>query len=165
LKNEIIGWCIDGNIKINMDSQSTNSLDIKQLFATLISYGFLVKKNKCDGQKSWQKYKSLYESNKTIYHQKTILEIAKLIEYNVDENDKQHDNVTININGKKLSNKIEIEHFFIQLFRISKMNPNGLPLVKLLQIAYNIGQLNAVIELELFDRDIVQFYKSHQCLL
>lgn len=45
-----------------------------------------------------------------------------------------------NILGVKNAGK---EHFFIQLFRIPHLNPNNLPFIKLMQIAFNIGQFMA----------------------
>ena len=117
------------------------------LFTQLIDVGYNVRKSKLDGMESWQPYKNQYLNVDQCYQmQPQFINLAKSIDYNVDQSDIDHQKVTITIDGATASNTIEKDHFFVQLFRIAIMSNFDLKLVKLLQIAYNIGQFKAELD-------------------
>lgn len=64
-------------------------------------------------------------------------------------------------NNEKKININKPNHFLIQLFRIPKMSDDSLSHLKLMQIAYNIGQLKFEFEQNTFDKTIENFFKEN----
>jgi hypothetical protein len=111
----------------------------------------------------WQPLKNMYSNYKLdtdIQLNDSFVELTTKVHYNA--NDTNHEDVTIMINGSSLVNKNETDHFIIQHFRIPTMVKSPLPLVKLLQIAYNIGQAKAEFEKKTYDDRVISFYKEHK---
>lgn len=138
-------------------------MNLEEFFNKAISKGYEVRITGKNGQKGWQEIEHdyLYDGNKYILSEKylQILNSLKILHSN---DDKEMRKVRINItNDIIISNLIETEHFLIQLFRIPLLNNCYIPLVKLIQIGYNIGQLKASIELGAYSQEIVNFIKSN----
>jgi hypothetical protein len=110
-----------------------------RLWAGIMQYGTHVRKNGLNGLESWEKIKTLLEgvpcdtavdgctwSNEASGYFEQLVHLA-LVE---------------NEEGSSLSHEQwERHHFFIQLGRIPYRSKGSLSLVRLFQIAYNIGQL------------------------
>lgn len=79
-----------------------------------------------------------------------------------------HENATVNIGNFIFSYKVkddksnEHEHFIVQHFRIVLMCENNIPLVKLLQIAYNIGQFEVEVLNGSYPAEVVKFYNENK---
>lgn len=103
----------------------------------IIKYGFYIRSNKKDGLQGWKDIKEKY-STETLYPlNDDYIKILNKATY-VD------DIWTLPDLGL-FDNSIEEHHFLIQLFRIAKLNKEGINIneQRLIQIAYNIGQLKA----------------------
>lgn len=154
---------------------------LKQFFTAFIELGYDVRSNKKNGLLTWQKYKNQlepltiegYENGIPLNNNFPLL--VKKIHYNVEKNDENHENVTIKLNLHKdnmelinlkqfeLHNNIETHHFLVQHFRIPIMQKYKLSVQKILQIAYNIGQLKADFEKgNIHDENIKFFYDENQ---
>lgn len=75
---------------------------------------------------------------------------------------KEDEDSTFNYDGITLHNKKEINHFFIQHFRIPKLMNYEVSVLKLLQIAYNAGQFKAEREnKKSYSKKILNFYDKY----
>ena len=138
-------------------------LSVRGIWARMIDIGYNVWKTKANGLASWQIHKEEYSRhhNTKIPLRPEFIDFVKGLDYNVNTED--HSDVILNIEGFQLDNRIETEHFFIQHFRIPIMENYGLSLVKIAQLAYNIGQARAVMELENnYGPKLVEFYNKHK---
>lgn len=139
------------------------TLSVRDIWARLIDIGYNVRKTKTNGLASWQIYKNEYSQygNTKIPLRPEFVDFVKKLNYGVITED--HTDVILNIAGFQLDNQIESEHFFIQHFRIPIMENFELSFVKIAQLAYNIGQIRAVMEFEkYYNPEIVQFYVKHK---
>lgn len=74
-----------------------------------------------------------------------------------------HSDVNLIINNTHFDNTNESHHFIIQHFRIPKLEKYCLSFVKVLQIAYNIGQARAVFEKEnIYGVAFQKYYETHR---
>lgn len=137
----------------------------EEIFKKIIYYGKIVRTGGHDGLKAWENIKGLFTDQLTgtwkiarYVNGEEIDNIEDIYNYVHDElgmkgeeTDDQSDN---NLWGK--------QHFFLQLVRIIKNNPE-FSFVRLAQIAYNIGQLSIYIESdELFKPEPIQkYYKEN----
>lgn len=139
-------------------SEAANN--IKSEFESLIKHGQNVRSTKKNGLESWQPYKQHYQSQPGQFVMKP--EYRKIFENYITYLHNAIDSeIAVLVAGKKLTNGIETEHFFVQLFRIAYMENFTLSTVKLMQIAYNIGQLKAVLQNEdVYDRTTIEFLES-----
>lgn len=140
----------------------TNTLE--NLFHELIQVGYDVRSSQADGLQSWQPYKTKYSSfaikgyESGIPLKQSFIDFANDLDYKFTD-DKDHTDVILTITGVILNNKSETNHFLIQHFRIPRLEKNKLSVLKVLQLAYNIGQLKAVIEKEsVYNSTILKFY-------
>jgi len=139
--------------------------EISEKCKEVIIYGYDINMADKDGLKAWQVYKNEHSSDKTTFQlSPEFINLLDKIEYIKHEDDKEHKNVKIIIDDIATSNSVLHYHFFVQLFRIPKTTGNVLPLVKLLQICYNIGQLKASIEKNLIDEKVKKFIIEHKLL-
>ena len=141
---------------------------MEELFNLVKNYGYIVRSNELDGLQSWNEIKSILQSI-----------CCKELEWSMNLKtlaSEPHTSEPLNINGAynyiyiKLKMKVEDNeeekcnpnwekyHFFLQLARIPKNNPKG-DLVRLCQIAYNLGQLSAVYHDAVYTDDVKRFYK------
>jgi hypothetical protein len=124
----------------------------------VIDEGYQVRSNKLDGQASWQPLKNKYAAMDLSYNIKRdeIMELLK--SYDGDQDDLRKITIDPDLT---LDNSIEVEHFFLQHFRIPYLaKGNHLPLVKMMQIAYNVGQFKA--SGESYPKDLIEFYNDHK---
>ena len=141
---------------------------IQELWNHFIEFGYLVRTEGRDGLKEWvnlkQDYQWLEKSQclpKTVnLEHSTIHQIIQtfIVYHTFDVN---HDQVVIDIPTIKqsLHNHIDYEHFFIQHFRIPIMTNYHPPLIKLFQIAYNVGQMKG--SQNQYTKEQWQFYNEH----
>jgi hypothetical protein len=140
-------------------------LNLSQLWHETYNFGVHVRKNNKDGFVEWgplkTKYSKYYIANNDdgIPLLDSFKEFEEKLVYNLEINDLDHLNVVMEINSKIMNNKDH--HFFIQHFRIPKMFNYKLTVVKLLQIAYNAGQLKADMDDNRYDGDIISFYTQN----
>ena len=113
------------------------------------------------GQNGWQPLKAKYSNNSDTGL--PLVESFKSIpiEYTIGNDHKEHSDVKVTVNGVTLDNKIETDHFFIQHFRIPRLN-NPLTVVKILQIAYNAGQFQAEREKGTYPIAVTEFYDKYK---
>ena len=135
-------------------------MDVPLLWLHLVNVGYIVRKNGYDGLQMWQPFKELYSkySSETFEISDKIKKLSNDLSYTHDET---HEDVTIKISNSILTNSKEQDHFIIQHFRIPIMLDHKLPLVKLLQIAYNVGQAKAEFEKGTYSEEITSFYKKN----
>jgi hypothetical protein len=121
------------------------------------------------GQDAWgilKKYFSMYDFNtQQCSNKKSTIDIKCIeypLSYNSEPNDVQHEKVNIKIGQITLNNSDEPSHFFIQHFRILKLENYTLSVVKLMQIAYNSGQLLAQNVISPYDPVIFDFFTRNK---
>jgi len=150
------------------------------LFENIKVYGRYVRTNRLDGLEYWNRVKlflsrpeqkvGLDELNKIIGNKWTIG--VKLSSTKQSTNIEEiyefvHGEDGLGIYGeegdkesKSIDHKIwEQNHFFLQLVRIPKNSE--LNLIKLLQIAYNLGQLSVCLERGNFSSQAIDYFKSN----
>ncbi|AYV85610.1 MAG: hypothetical protein Satyrvirus25_15 [Satyrvirus sp.] len=139
---------------------------VKSLWNQLIDIGFNVRKNRLNGLEEWQPYKNKY-SNYMVQDysigvplRDNFINLCESFDYKYT--DKDQTDTILKINDEIFDNKIETNHFLIQHFRIPRLEHYRLLLVKILQLAYNIGQLRAVFLNEnAFSNELKNFYYSN----
>jgi len=158
---------------------ATNTLELSELWEHVINIGYNVRKTGADGLAAWQPLKKLfttYKSNPPLIFGERINRILKVgLVYTRIANDPDDEKVKVMIiNADKSSiicdNTVESQHFFIQHFRIPIMlmgeekKETEFSVLKLLQIAYNVGQYSADAENKenTYNPIIKQFYKDNQ---
>jgi hypothetical protein len=148
-------------------SYSSDTMQVNELWNHVMRVGYTVRKNNCNGLYMWQPLKELYSKYEIEGYPKGVKvndRISKLSrEVRYTSKDKAHENVTIMINSTQLENSAEAEHFIIQHFRIPITQEYKLQLVKVLQIAYNVGQAKAEFERgSAYNSEIESFYKKNR---
>lgn len=120
------------------------------LWDLLVTYGYQIRSSNQKGLDSWNAIKSLIpdmsvawsESSKTIYD--------KLAKLGVNTNESSAD-------AKMEHKEWERHHYLLQHGRIVRMNPEG-SLMRLLQIAYNVGQFKCELERQVYPVEQLRFY-------
>lgn len=140
-------------------------MDVENLWNHVLNHGYTVRKNGLNGLEEWQPLKNLYSTyeigtTKNVPINEKIKGLVQKVNYACQ--DKDHNDVTIEICDIKLTNSKETDHFIIQHLRIPTMLDFTLPLVKILQIAYNAGQVKAEIEKDTYHQKIVKFYEENK---
>jgi hypothetical protein len=135
---------------------------MEELFNLVKNYGYIVRTNDLNGLASWNEMKALIPSitckldwSIKLYKidGNPITSIGDAYKYvHVELGMEGEDNPTekSNINWEKF-------HFFLQLVRIPYKNPIC-DLVRLAQVAYNLGQLSAVYDDSVYTPKVKQFY-------
>lgn len=157
-------------------------VDIEEIFNSIIDYGctirkfiLLTKPKENIGLNAWRMVKESFGDfkfktksgeilSKVKVNKKLVEKINTLIEtkkYKYDEDDKDHEKVKLEINSIELDNQVEPEHFFIQHYRILVTSKFELSPMKLMQVAYNIGQLKAQNKIKKYDDKLMEYYKSN----
>ena len=139
-------------------------MDISRLWYEVYHYGYRVRSIEPEnGLARWQLYKNNYSTIKCSYTTiKSYNNLFKSVNYHAVGDDDI--NSTITINGNTYCNNIEKYHFLVQLFRIPKLAQFKIPYVKILQLAYNAGQLQAGIDSNSYDQEIVKFVNDNNLL-
>jgi len=133
-------------------------IHLHHLWDTVILTGQTVRSSNSDGYQQWQPLKTLYEQITIVKfsvkesHKEAVEKFLKpgndLLNY-VD--------CSIN-NGNFMVKNQDAGHFFVQLYRICLMEKFELSLVKLMQIAYNIGQFVASVKLGEYPDEVVDYF-------
>lgn len=134
----------------------------------VINIGKRVRSQKLNGLDEWQKLKKIYNNyriDKDIIIKKSFFEFIGTLDYkqvHSDTDENEHlENAEIKIGSITVEYKSsDIDHFFIQHFRIPMTTAQPMKLTKLMQIAYNIGQMSA--EFQNYDVSIQAFYKKNK---
>lgn len=140
-------------------------MKLQNLWENTMNEGYDIRIRNLNGLERWQIFKKEY----TNYHlesgpvelKPSFIELCKTMNYIEDPNNEKDD--TITLNGRKLKNQGD-NHFFVQIFRIPTKENFKLSVLKFMQIAYNIGQVKALIKLDgrLIDDDVINFYDEHR---
>lgn len=145
---------------------------MERLFNSVIAYGQHVRKHGRDGLKYWNDIKPMFQSNSTVLPlRNTYRRSYRLVNLTATSDD----DVAIEISGytfKNLKSNGEIDernHYLVQLFRIPHLachvgeaNEEPITILKLMQIAYNIGQLQAVRDQ--YPTQVVDWLEEHNLL-
>lgn len=141
-----------------MDKKQTQQTQstIITLWFLFLHYGEYVRSNKMDGLEAWSKVKKITEKyiNKILFKWTSkllfVYQILKSLGVTGDDDDIKNETWAPN-------------HFLLQLGRIVKNNINDPEIIRLLQIAYNLGQLKICIDQEKFPYTFEQltFYKEN----
>jgi hypothetical protein len=158
------------------------SLNIEEIFNLIVDYGCTIRKfilltepKDNIGLNAWRMVKESFSDfrfktksgeilSKIKVNKKLVEKINKLIEdreYNFDADDKDQEKVKLTINSIQLDNQVEPEHFFIQHYRILITSNFELSPMKLMQVAYNIGQLKAQNKINKYDDKLMEYYKTN----
>jgi hypothetical protein len=144
---------------------------LQDLFNTVVNFAFKVRSNGAKGDVAWEKLKPFLPEGEQIcgglgwkIERVTTNDIPmaclrEIYDYVHDVLQMKGGDEDINPDGKK-PEKWENQHFFLQLIRIPlKYQP--LELRRLCQIAYNIGQLKAVYDDEIYRKDVKAYYEKN----
>lgn len=117
----------------------------EQYWRTGYGTGFNVRSQRRNGLEGYQALKLEHQSIPgVIPMSQKFIELCNSINYKVDAADDDNLNATVEISGVVMNNNDgDIGHYFVQHFRIPRMTNFNLPVGKLVQIAYNAGQLKA----------------------
>jgi hypothetical protein len=148
------------------------------LFENVKSFGYQVRKNKYDGLEYWNKIKKYLLNEENIDLVKRINNTIgldwnlniKIDNFNTNNLNIIYDYVRDELKMYGEENDIEIyslnkeilerNHFYLQLVRIPKNNK--LDLIRLLQIAYNLGQFSCVkTEEEYYNSEVINFFEQN----
>lgn len=127
----------------------------------MINIGEHVKYGSIDGLTVWRSQREHFSNISTIFdiRNSKIYTLHHLVKY--IGSGAEHENASINIKGIEMKyGGTNIEHFFVQLFRIPVMFNFRIPYIKLMQIAYNISQLKS--HLDDYDSNIVEFFVKYK---
>jgi len=127
---------------------------IEKLWKIMINYGYDVRINKKDGLERWNFVKPLFppfslnwkESSKKIYND--------LVELGVNNSETSEESGLSHVEWER-------NHYLLQHGRIIYKNPEG-SLVRLMQIAYNIGQFRAEQEKKSYSVKQLTYYRTHK---
>ena len=121
-------------------------MEIKSTFESVIEFGYYVRKTEKNGLQEWRLLRDHIDGIDTFVINNEFKMLCESLNYNKEENDNDHQRVKIIVDDVTYNNESLCDHFFIQLFRIPRMENYNLSTVKLLQLAYNIGQLKYEID-------------------
>ena len=132
----------------------------------MVDAGYNVRKAGLNGLTSWQPHKEKYlqfvleNGDSKIPLRQEFVDFVKKLNYQTTNKD--HSDVILTLDDIVLDNKTETDHFIIQHFRIPMMENYNLSIVKLAQLAYNIGQAGAVFGYEdAYASSIEDFYSRN----
>jgi mannose-6-phosphate isomerase-like protein (cupin superfamily) len=147
-------------------------VSLSELFKSVIKYGKYVRENRLDGLRYWNNLKNIIST-------KNLQEINKILgntwNIKISIGDTETNNLDIVYNhvhdelemhgddndSKDDKEKWDKNHFFLQLVRIPKNNE--LNLLRILQIAYNIGQLSVHLnDKETYSEVAIDFYDRNK---
>jgi hypothetical protein len=138
-------------------------MNLNDNFNESLLFGFDIRKNNEDGKTGWRKIEEKYlSSDGYIDLSENYKNILNSI--NITYSDEQLRDLKLSFDDIVISNSVESEHFIIQIFRIPILYKNILPYVKFMQIAYNIGQMIACMNENMYSQKIVNFIKKNKLL-
>lgn len=127
----------------------------------------IVREQGLDGLAYWAPFKRILDTRNEKYELTPSIVALVKKHYRVDKEDTQHDKSILKIGNiliehNDINDELkECHHFLIQHFRIIAMCTNGkITIAKLMQLAYNAGQLNA--QRAKYNNSIIAFYDEHK---
>jgi hypothetical protein len=131
------------------------------------------------GLEKWQEFKAILNKYDNTSHFIISGKILKLVDdrkINYNASKFEDSDAKITIGTETFSNENTEQHFLVQLFRLSKLSrdtsssssttPPYMTLTKLMQIAYNIGQFEAVRERDddkrIYSTNVREFYIANK---
>ena len=131
---------------------------IKKLFDDIKKYGHYTREKKLDGFKQWIKLKSILSEIKT--EGKWNPKVRDFfVEMRADLKLQECENELKGSDTEK-HETWEKHHFYLQHARIPTLNYSTPTLIRLMQIAYNAGQLKAAYNDEIYTSELKQYYKK-----
>lgn len=131
------------------------------LWAVFVNFGYKVRNGSLDGRAGWQLCKDFlldrFTQEVAINDQIKTLADQYYKPAGQDENESSFNYLDV-----QLKNEVEVHHFFIQHFRIPHIGNYKLTLLKLFQIAYNVGQFMAECEKNSYEFCIRAFHQQHK---
>lgn len=123
---------------------------IKDLWNGIIKYGYRTRQNKLNGLERWNNLKKIIPNIKIEWTEKSKKIFDELKNFGVDSSENAEE-------AGLEKYEWDRNHFLIQHGRIIKNNPDG-NLIRLLQIAYNIGQFKYEMEIKPYSSEINDYY-------
>jgi hypothetical protein len=111
-----------------------------------------------DGLLEWQPHKNHFAKFNETFDVSKMGHLCQLVSYT--GSGPEHEDASVTIGKQMMYERGSTEHFIVQLFRIPSMFNFQIPYVKLMQIAYNIGQTLA--HLHEYDSCVVEFFVEHK---
>ena len=91
-----------------------------------------------------------------------FITLAKSLPYSYTD-ELKHSDAILTIGDTILNNQTAEHHFLIQHFRIPRVNQYKLSVLKIMQVAYDVGQLKVVFENEsVYDDSVKKFYSDNK---
>ena len=129
--------------------------DLEQIWKDAKARGHQVRSTGGNGLDEWQPLKKLYSKIDDKIHGNMSKFVTMPdtihVQYFFSNDDVEHTDV-----------KIEKDHFFVQLFRIPILCNHVLPIVKVAQLAYNVGQFEAARLEGVYDDRLLCFFDTHE---
>jgi len=132
------------------------SLFIHNLWDSIIKYGYRTRSNNMNGLERWNLVKEIIPNMNIEWTDKSRKIYDDLKNLNVDSSESSEE-----LTFKLSHSEWEKQHFLIQHGRIIYKNKNG-TIVRLMQIAYNIGQFKAENEREKYSDNIIKYYNDNK---
>ena len=138
---------------------------VLDLWNNMVATGYKIRKNNLNGLDEWQSYKTKFATLTFSGKQKLRLDknyksFCEGLEYSAGNPD--HTDAIINIGlSTLLDNTIEAHHFIVQHFRIPMLEDFNLSVVKLAQLAYNVGQAKAMFDYGAYSGSVCIFYRDN----
>lgn len=149
-----------------------HSVSLRELWQIVYNYGVEVRSRfPKEGQKAWELCKDKLSKLWLDIDVNDKLQDLFQDKYVVGPDTKDHTQSELVIGDKKLRNEIENHHFCVQLARVwklefQKFNNRKLSVLKLMQLAYNAGQLSVVMSKDtshqIYPKEFVEFYEINK---
>ena len=136
---------------------------MEELFNLINNYGYIVRTNNLNGLTNWNEMKTILSNiscdclswninlvNLDGERLTSILDAYNYVHDYLDMKGEDDQSEKCNPNWEKF-------HFFLQLVRIPYNNPDC-NLIRLAQVAYNLGQLSAVYDDAIYKKNVKKFY-------
>ena len=139
-------------------------LQLKELWPVFLAIGYQVRVHNLGGQQAWGHCKVWIGEKCEGFPpvEVTSPTLKRLMEEHYHPAGDEEILSTFTLGGLTLNNQVEIEHFFIQHFRLVHQQHYKLSAMKLLQIAFNAGQFKAEYERGEYNEHLVKFYNENK---
>jgi hypothetical protein len=140
-------------------------MNLENIWNECRATGERVRRTREQGQAAWQPLKERYSAPEfkgiVIQLNPTFVTLVSSLQYTSQANEMA--DAVFQINGVAVDNTVETQHFLAQHFRLPLLCQFQLPVVKLAQLAYNVGQFKAAREHEnAYDQRLTAFYDANQ---
>lgn len=126
------------------------------LFKKVKTYGYFTRTNNLDGLEQWEKLKQVLSKYPII---KIKWDSAIKIHYSYMKNELH---IKEDITETPDHETWQKHHFYLQHARIPTLNPNEANIIRLMQIAYNVGQLQALWDDEFYTDKLKKYYLDYK---